>query len=656
MKKDFEFKYLAISFIYLELMFKLFNDLPIFGISSLFVACCALILTTILCLIINLFNRKIKNVIISVLLVLFGIYFSAHTCLYKFYKFYFQFSSLALLDQAAAFASDGLKVIWSNIVSIVSYFVPFILFVSFFRRFTTDKNENIKLSIVVLAISLLIYLPFALDSYGYVNKTFKTNNMIQVVNKNGVFSGLSFDLVKTIKGEETTIDVIDDVEPENEGEEDIIEYGYNAFNVDYASLNQYTNNKNIQELNNYFSQKTPTRKNEYTSFFEGKNLILFMAESFNGIAVNQDLTPTLYKLIHSGFEFNNFYTPTNYSTIGGEFTELTSLFPDLGPLPNVLSIFRSDTNTYPMGIGNLFKEKGYKTFAYHNSSYDFQDRNLYLHNLGFDYYNACWIGLEDIINCHTWPASDIQMIDKTFDDYINEDNFCVFYATVSGHGPYTFNPNDDGISPKYEEMLKEYYGDSLGDKFASEMLMAYEAGQIELDRALETLINKLEASGKLKDTVIALVGDHHPYYITNELTMDEYNKLSTYERDAHIELYHSNFILYNSEMETVTIDKVGSQLDVMPTLFNLFGLNYDSRLLMGVDLLSPSSSIAIMSDDSWVNDFGKYYANTNTFVPNDDMSLSSSYVNLINTKVRNIQNITKLIMKNNYYQFVYDNK
>ena len=66
-----------------------------------------------------------------------------------------------------------------------------------------------------------------------------------------------------------------------------------------------------------------TLKNEYTGMFEGKNLILFMAESFNEIAVNKELTPTLYKLVNSGFVFENFYTPTIYSTIGGEFQEMT---------------------------------------------------------------------------------------------------------------------------------------------------------------------------------------------------------------------------------------------------------------------------------------------------------------------------------------------
>lgn len=654
MKKDFLLKFLLFCFIYLEIVFKVVNNIEIVNISTFFMCLCSCIFGVLICLLIDIFKRKIKIIITAVILVIAGIYFSAHTCLHNMYKFYFQLSSVLLMDQVAAFASDGIKVILNNWF-IVFFFVP-VLLLFIFKKYISDDRTNIRLSLVVLCFCTIFYLPFAIDSYGYVNKTFASNNMIQVVNKNGVLSGLGFDIVKTIDGDNTSIEIVDDSTMVDNETHDSIEYGYNSFDIDYTSLNDKTTNKDIISLNEYFANKTPTKKNEYTSYFKDKNLILFMAESFNGICIDPNLTPTLYKLINSGFSFSNFYTPTNYSTIGGEFCELTSLFPDLGPMPNTLSIFRSDRNTYPMGIGNLFNDKGYTTYAYHDSTYDFQDRNVYLNNLGFENYNACGLGLEKKIKCNKWPASDIEMIEQTFDDYINDDKFLVFYASVSGHGPYVFDEANNIIAPKYKEQLKEYYGDKLGSGNNASMLMAYEAGQIELDRALETLINKLQASGKLDNTVIALVGDHHPYYLTDAMSINDYNKLSTYERDEHIELYHSNFILYNSDMETVHIDKVGSQLDVIPTLYNLFGMDYDSRLLMGNDLLSNTSSIAIMADNSWVSDRGKYYANTETFEPSGELDLGDSYVEMINKRITNMQQVSRMIMKNNYYQFVYDNK
>ena len=654
MKRVFLYTYLVASFIYLEIAFKLIIGLNLIDISTLFVCLCSILFATILFLLVNCFKKLGKNIATSIILLLFGLYFSAHTCLYRMYKFYFQFSSLAFADQAVAFASDGLKVIINNGLYIFIYLLPFLAFVIYLRKFTSDERLNVKASIIVLLFSIALYLVLILNPFSYIKTAFNTNNMIQIVNKGGVVQGLFYDCFKFIKGEDNSIEIIDEKIEEEIPE--VIQYGNNSFDIDYSSLNDLTDNKEIIELNNYISSTMPTKKNEYTSFFENKNLILFMAESFNGIAVNPDLTPTLYKLVHSSFEFNNFYTPTNYSTIGGEYCELTGLIPEMDSGANSLYIFRSGKNDYPMGIGNLFKDKGYKTYAYHDSSYDFQDRNVYLEKLGFDYYNASGLGLEYKMDIRHWPASDVEMIDATFDDYINDDKFMVFYATVSGHGPYVFDQKENQISVKYKDMLKQYYGDRLGNDLAADYLMAYEAGQIELDRALQELIDKLSIAGKLDNTVIALVGDHHPYYLTEQLSIDTYNRLSTYKRDEYIELYRSNFILYNSAMDKVSINKVGGQLDVIPTIYNLFGLDYDSRLLIGTDLLSSTPGIVMMADNSWINDQGRYYASSGNSESNSGDKLSDSYINTMNKKISNSLKISKMIMRNNYYKFIYDNK
>ena len=73
-----------------------------------------------------------------------------------------------------------------------------------------------------------------------------------------------------------------------------------------------------------------------------------------------------------------------------------------------------------------------------------------------------------------------------------------------------------------------------------------------------------------------------------------------------MEVNRSNFILWNSEAKTVEVDKVGSQIDVLPTLLNLFGIEYDSRLIIGKDILSDAPGLAIFSNRSWVSDYGTY--------------------------------------------------
>ena len=321
------------------------------------------------------------------------------------------------------------------------------------------------------------------------------------------------------------------------------------------------------------------------------------------------------------------------STIGGEYQELTGLYPSLDILSRV---WRNGKNSYNWGIGNRFKDLGYSVYAYHDNQYNFQNRNNYLNALGFSNYTGCGNGLEKKINCKVWPQSDVEMIDATFDDYINEDKFLVYYATVSGHMDYNWG---NYIANKNRNLVS-------GLNYSLES-SAYLATQIELDKALESLINKLSKSGKLDDTVIALVGDHYPY----ALDISNINELSSYERDSTFLINKSNFILWNNKMKSVNIDKVGSQIDVIPTIYNLFGVKYDSRLFAGKDILSNTEGLAIFNNQSWVTDKGSYNSVTKEFISTGG-DVSQEYIDNINNIVKNKVSMSKNLMKYNYYDYV----
>ena len=405
--------------------------------------------------------------------------------------------------------------------------------------------------------------------------------------------------------------------------------------IDFDNLIANETNGTVKMMHEYFNNESGTLQNEYTKYFEGKNLILFMAESFNEIAVREDITPTLYKLVNSGFKFNNFYTPTISSTIGGEFQELTGLVAASG----FLSPWKSGENYYPFGVATAFQNLGYNTYAYHDHTYTFQSRHKYLASLGFDNYLGCKNGLESRINCNQWPESDVEMIEATFNDYITSENpFMVYYVTVSGHGDYGFN---------YSAMARKHKDDVANLNY-SEKPLSYLAAQIELNQALELLIEKLDEAGKLEDTVIALVGDHYPYY----LSLEEVNEIASYEKDSVVEINRSNFILWNSEMDMVEVDKVGSQIDVLPTIYNLFGVEYDSRLIIGKDILSIEPGLAIFGNSSWVSDKGTYFASSGEFVSKDGSEVDSEYVKYMNNVVSNKITMSRYIMKYDYYRKV----
>lgn len=332
--------------------------------------------------------------------------------------------------------------------------------------------------------------------------------------------------------------------------------------------------------------------------------------------------------------FENFYVPNNLSTIGGEFQAITGLYPE----NTILSTWRSGKNYFPFGLANKFEEYGYKTFAYHDNSYTFQDRYKYLKSQGFDNFKACRNGMEKLINCDRWPQSDLEMIDKTTSEYIDSETpFLTYYMTVSGHFGYTKGGNY--ITRKNYSLVENLdYSDKV---------KGYIATQIELDKALELLIKRLEEKGILDDTVIVMLADHYPY----DLTINEVNEASSYKRDSVVEVNHNNLIIWNSKIKSQKIDKACMSIDVLPTVYNLFGLSYDSRLLMGKDIFSNTEGIAIMKNRSWVTNKGTYYSSTNTFVPKSD-EVSDEYINSINQIVNNRLNISKMIVSKNYYNSV----
>ena len=279
--------------------------------------------------------------------------------------------------------------------------------------------------------------------------------------------------------------------------------------------------------------------------------------------------------------------------------------------------------------------------------------------LGFDNYMGCGNGLEKLLHtkeeiakikygCHcNWLEKDSEMATVTAPLYMGkEGNFVTYYVTVSGHSPYSAGDN-----------IGRLHYSTVKDLDYSSPVKYYLAAQVELDKMLEELVNQLEAYGELENTVIALVGDHYPY----TLTIDQMNEAASYKKDSIVEVNRSNFILWNSAMEEpIVVDKVGSQIDVLPTLLNLFGIEYDSRLIVGKDILSNYEGLAIFSNYSWVSDYGTYQAGQKKFYPKSGKEIEGEtqeeYIKRINSRVRNSFSISKMIVDNDYYDYLLESK
>lgn len=613
--------------LFLELVFRLlmFNTITKETIISLSIY--ILILSFIITLITTLFSSKINKIINYIIYFLICLIFAFQFVMKNSMDSFMTLSMFSLTDQAVGFLGEAFKIIFSNLYAIIISFLPLIFLIIFRKKldYNIDRQDKLKL------FSYLILIPLSIISYRlYIGTTrnislslydlyYNTNNNNLNIQKLGVLPSFELDLYRTAFGFE---DKIISTNTYDTDYEDIVIYDKNTLDLKY-------DNKLDNDIKDYIENNKGTSKNQYTGYFKDKNLIYIVAESFSPLGVREDLTPTLYKLVNNGFVFNNYYVPYYLSTIGGEYQADTSLYPDT----STLKIWRNGTNSFPYGLGNSFKNNNYNTYAYHNHSGYFQDRYKYLNAIGFDNFKAC--DMELSINCDVWPESDIEMINSTYNDYINSDKpFLAYYMTVSGHMDYDFD--DNYIANKNKSLVE-----SLTLSTTSK---AYLATQIELDKALELLLSKLEENNKLDDTVIVLTADHYPY----ALSLEEMNELSDTNLDSQFEINRSNLIIWNNKMEKEEVNKVGMSIDVLPTIYNLFGIEYDSRLFVGTDLLSSSEGLVILSNRSWISDKGRYNSTTGEYIGigNDE------YIKYINNTIQNKVVFSKYIMLNDGYKYI----
>ena len=630
-----------INILYLELIYHLFVFKTFEFKSILFITLFSLLTSLFIDLITSFFNKKLNKWLFIGINAFIYVLFLAQYINFKFYGNIISVYSVFHGGQVFGFFGAIWAVIKENIFRCLLLFIPVSLLFIFHKKIKSESfNPKIlwKKALVLLITFIITVLSLNLDTkksiYTAKNLYYNQHYPNQMAQTFGILTTMRLDLERTISGfEEKTIEVSETPDKEVNKNPKI---EYNVADIDYDSLIKNETNEEIKNIHNYVKSSTPSEKNIYTGMFKGKNLIAIVAEAFSPIAVNKDLTPTLYKLVNSGFVFNNFYTPVYYvSTSDGEYVTLNSLLPK----ESVWSFSKSSKNYLPYAYGNLFKEIGYTTYAFHDGTYKYYNRHLSHPNMGYTY-KACGNGLEKSMKCKIWPQSDLEMINATYDYYKDSEHFMTYYMTISGHLQYNFYGNN--MSYRNRELVKDL------DK--STAIKAYIAAQKELDKALEELLNKLEADGKLDDTVIVLSADHYPY----GLTTDQISEVMNIE-DSKFDVHKNNLVIWSSIMkEPIEINKYGESLDILPTVLNLFGIDFDSRLLMGRDLLSNSDGLVIFNDRSWITDKGKYNASTKVFTPFNNEQVDEDYIESINTKVYNKFVISKNILETNYYKYVFN--
>ena len=433
--------------------------------------------------------------------------------------------------------------------------------------------------------------------------------------------------------------------------EKVIDTSPNVLDIDLAAFAESASNKDIKWLAEYFNSVTPTNKNEYTGMFEGYNLVFITVEAMSGYGLDPKYTPTLWKMAKGGFVFNNFYTALHYtSTSNGECQNLLGLYPKNG---NPISIKRTGElkTNMPFALAQQLGRKGYTNWGYHDN-WDLYGR-MYSHsNLGY-FWQFSYNGLHGELKSNgelEWPQRDALMFEESFEDFVAKDDpFNIYYLTVSGHTPFGWN------------WTTKHYREALTDAPYSEQTKGYIASLMEVDKGVSELMEQLEAAGKLDKTLFVIAPDHIPYTgveILEELTGQEFGSSDAArainEQGLNFDLYKSALIIWSSSMEKpVQVDKVCCQVDILPTVSNLMGLEYDSRMLSGTDIFSSSEGLVVFSSKCWKSDRGFYDRYTQKFTPAEGVSMTEeeqkAYVEAMKTLVQCKLDCTSRIIENDFY-------
>lgn len=428
-------------------------------------------------------------------------------------------------------------------------------------------------------------------------------------------------------------------------------YGQSVASVDFAALADAGGN--YADIDAYVSTLTPSSQNAYTGSFAGKNLILICAEAFSGFLIDPELTPTLYRLSTNGINFNDYYQQSIAGTTGGEYQLLFGLIPTSGG-SSIKEITQNGTHT---NIGALLNEQGYFGMAFHNSDYTYYDRHQTHTKLGYSGgYMGVGNGLEELIS-PVWPASDLELFQETLPMYIDKQPFNVYYMTVSGHSVYTFGNN--AMSRENKDAVDAWCAKE--NLSYTEPVRAYIAANLELEKAVNYLVETLEEKGIADDTVICIAPDHFPYGLDSDASLGNMPYLSElygYPVNTYEERDRSRAIIWCGALEDkepIIVDTPTSSVDILPTLCNLFGVEWDSRLYVGRDVLSDALPLVFFGNYDWKTDLGHYSSTSNIFTPTDENALiPEDYVKQISSMVRNRMTFSKSVLSCDYYTHVYD--
>lgn len=549
--------------------------------------------------------------------ILFLIMFLTNGIYYSMTHNFFDFILLESTSEGAPYMMDCIKNcnIWIYIWFVI---IIFTIYVGF-RKIPKKDNFNYKNVIIVVLIFLLIHLLLP-NLYGSANSSLEWNTWQNPRNIYKNFNDANKSM--SITG--------------------LYEYTIRNFYITFLQTEEEETSEDYEFLMEAFSVNN-NEVNKYTGIFKNKNLIFVQLEGIDDWLLTEKDMPTLYGMLNNSFVFQNHYSYYNGggSTFNSEFAVNTGFITPLSYTQNAYSF---NKNSFPYSMANMFKNQDYVVNAFHMNSGEYYSRQTNYTNWGYDKY----YGLLDINDYKDKSYTlDRELInDVTFQErmFPKDSKFVDYIITYSNHLPFT---NTKGVCKLLYDMEMDL-DDTVdtGEESSSMFVQLTEEECIrkqahETDYMMELLLKKLTELNLIDDTVIVVFTDHYLYTVEDKTILDKYKNTSNNL------INKTPFFIWQNNMKRTNIKEVTSQLNILPTTLNLFGINYNPNYYIGSDALSQNyKGIVFFSDYSWYD--GNIYVENGVIANNK--SSSQEYLDEKNYYIHYLTKKNDLALKYNVFK------
>ena len=549
--------------------------------------------------------------------ILFLIMFLTNGIYYSMTHNFFDFILLESTSEGAPYMMDCIKNcnIWIYIWFVI---IIFTIYVGF-RKIPKKDNFNYKNVIIVVLIFLLIHLLLP-NLYGSANSSLEWNTWQNPRNIYKNFNDANKSM--SITG--------------------LYEYTIRNFYITFLQTEEEETSEDYEFLMEAFSVNN-NEVNKYTGIFKNKNLIFVQLEGIDDWLLTEKDMPTLYGMLNNSFVFQNHYSYYNGggSTFNSEFAVNTGFITPLSYTQNAYSF---NKNSFPYSMANMFKNQDYVVNAFHMNSGEYYSRQTNYTNWGYDKY----YGLLDINDYKDKSYTlDRELInDVTFQEkmFPKDSKFVDYLITYSNHLPFT---NTKGVCKLLYDMEMDLDDTvDMGEESSSTFVQLTEEECIrkqahETDYMMELLLKKLTELNLIDDTVIVVFTDHYLYTVEDKTILDKYKNTSNNL------INKTPFFIWQNNMKRTNIKEVTSQLNILPTTLNLFGINYNPNYYIGSDALSSNyKGIVFFSDYSWYD--GNIYVDNGVIANNK--SSSQEYLDEKNYYIHYLTKKNDLALKYNVFK------